>query len=133
MLMPAAVLVLVVLAAICVDSAVLFLGEREAANGADAAAQSVAAALVDEEWYRSTGEVRLRCDGASVERVATESFRARAPDWLEESRVDAVECAGDRVTVRVAATVAFVFATALPGARERATVSATGSAVAEAR
>lgn len=133
MLMPAAVLVLVILGAICVDSAVLFLGEREVANAADGAAQSVAAALVDEEWYRETGEVRLVCDSDRLTEVATASFAARAPEWLDDGHVDVVDCAGDRVTVRADATVAFVFSKALPGARSRASVSATGSAVAQVR
>lgn len=133
MLMPAAVLVLVVLGAIAVDSAVLFLGEREVANGAGAAAQDVAAALVDEEWYRSTGEVRVRCDADRVLDVATTSFAARAPDWLDAVRVEPVACTGTRVVVRVTATVGLVFSTALPGGRDRATVSATGAAVAAVR
>lgn len=133
MLMPAAVLVLVMLGAICVDSAVLFLGEREVANGADSAAESVAAALVDEDWYRSTGEVRLVCDTASVADVATAAFEARSPDWLDDDRVSVVDCAGATVTVRVTASVGFVFAKALPGARDHGVVTATGSATAEVR
>lgn len=133
MLMPAAVLVLVVLGAICVDSAVLFLGEREVANGSDAAAESVAARLVDEDWYRSTGEVRLVCDTERVLDVATASFEARAPDWLDDSRLEVVDCAAATVTIRATAAVGFVFAKALPGARDHGTVSATGSATAEVR
>jgi hypothetical protein len=133
MLMPAAVLVLVVLGAICVDSAVLFLGEREVANGTDSAAESVAARLVDEDWYRTTGEVRLVCDSARVLEVAAASFVARAPDWLDDSNLEVVDCGGASVTIRATATVGFVFAKALPGARDRGVVSATGSATAEVR
>ena len=133
MLMPAAVLVFVVLGAIAVDSAVHFLGEREAANGASAAAQDVASTLVDEEWYRATGRVRLVCDPERVTAVARSSFDARSAAWLDEVAVSVVSCAGDRVTVRVAATVGLVFATALPAGRDRAVVSATGSAVAALR
>jgi hypothetical protein len=133
MLMPAAVLVLVVLGAICVDSAVLFLGEREVANASDAAAESVAARLVDEDWYRATGEVRLVCDRERVLAVATASFDARAPSWLDDAHLDVVDCAGATVTIRATATVGFVFAKALPGARDRGTASATGSAIAEVR
>ena len=133
MLMPAAVLVLVVLGALCVDSAVLFLGEREVANGGDAAAESVAARLVDEDWYRSTGEVRLVCNTERVLAVATASFEARAPDWLADPALEVVSCAGATVTIRATATVGFVFARALPGARDRGVVSATASATAEVR
>jgi hypothetical protein len=133
MLMPAAVLVLVVLGAICVDSAIAFLGEREVANASDAAAESVAARLVDDDWYRSTGEVRLVCDSERVLDVAAASFEARAPEWLDDSHLEIVDCAGATVTLRATATVGFVFATALPGARERGLVTATGSATAAVR
>jgi Flp pilus assembly protein TadG len=133
MLMPAAVLVLVVLGAMCVDGAVLFLGEREVANGADAAAETVAARLVDEDWYRSTGDVRLVCDTDRVLEEATASFTARAPDWLDDADLEVVDCRGATVTIRATATVGLVFAKALPGARERGAVSATGSAVARVR
>jgi Flp pilus assembly protein TadG len=133
MLMPAAVLVLVVLGALCVDSAVLFLGEREVANASDAAAESVAARLVDEDWYRATGAVRLDCDTERVLDVATGSFEARVPDWLDDARLEVVDCARTTVTIRATAAVDFVFARALPGARERGVVSATGSAEAEVR
>jgi hypothetical protein len=133
MLMPVAVLVLVVLAAICVDSAVLFLGEREVANASDAAAESVAARLVDEDWYRATGEVRLVCERERVLDVATGSFEARAADWLDDAHLDIVDCAGATVTLRATATVGFVFAKALPGALDRGVASATGSATAQLR
>jgi hypothetical protein len=133
MLMPAAVLVLVVLGAICVDSAVVFLGEREVANAADSAAQAVAASLLDEARYRATGEVRLICDMGQLERVVTESFEARAPDWLEDGHVVPVECAADRITIRATGTVATIFSKAVPGGRDHATVSATASATAEVR
>jgi uncharacterized membrane protein len=131
MLMPAAVLVLVILAAICVDSAVMFLGEREAANAADGAAESVAAALVDEAWYRETGQVRLTCDGPRIADVATASFEARAPTWLDDGHVEVVDCDDAGVTVRATAVVGFVFSKAIPGARDRGSVSATASAAAQ--
>lgn len=126
--MPAAVLVLVVLGALAVDSAVVFLGEREVANGAGAAAQDIAASLVDEDWYRATGEVRLRCDAGHALDVATQSFEARSADWLDDVRLEVVACGGDRVVVRVTATVGLVFAAAVPAARDRLVVSATGAA-----
>lgn len=127
LLMPAAVLVLVVLAAICVDFSIAFLGEREVANAAGAAANDVAA-HVDADHYRRTGEVRIRCDEADA--IAEASFAARTPSWLRAGGVRVTECAGDRVTVEADAEVGYVFSRAIPGAADRAQVHARSSAVA---
>ena len=130
MLMPAAVLVLVTLGAITVDMSLMWLGERELANTADAAATS-AAAVIDDEHYRRTGEVTVRCDTA--DEVATAAFEARRPDWLRTGRVEVVECMGNRVRVEATAEVGFVFSRAIPGARDRGRVAAAASATAERR
>ena len=130
MLMPAAVLVLVALAAITVDMSVLWLGERELANTADAAATS-AAAVIDEAHYRATGEVTVRCDAA--EQVADATFEARRPDWLRTGSVEVVECTGNRVRVVATGEVGLVFSKAIPGARDRGDVQAAASATAEVR
>lgn len=127
MLMPAAVLVLLVLAAITVDHACVFLGEREVADAAAAAANDVAT-LVDEAHYRATGEVRLECDRA--QQVADAAFAAREPAWLLGGGVEVVACGGDRVRVVARGDVGFVFAKAIPGAADRATVEAAATAVA---
>lgn len=130
MLMPAAVLVLVLLAGVTVDLSLLWLGEREVANAAMAAAND-AAGMIDEAVYRETGEVEVRCDVA--QEVAEASFTARRPDWLRHATVDVVECGGGRVRVDVTGEVGFVFSRGVPGAADTGHVAASGAARAERR
>lgn len=125
LLFPAAVLVLLVLAAITVDFSIAFLGERELANAADAAAND-AASTIDVTWYRATGEVIVDCERAAE--VVVSSFEARAPDWLQRGDVRLDECAGDRVRVEASGTVRLIFSRALPGARDHAGVAAGATA-----
>lgn len=130
MLMPAAVLVLVALAGITVDSAIAFLGEREVSNAAHAAANDVAG-LVDEAHFRVTGEVRIRCEDAPE--VAAASFAARQPAWLRAGRVEVVACGGNQVAVAAAGEVDYLFSKAVPGGPDGARVTATATATAEIR
>ena len=68
LLFPAAVLVVVVLAAVAVDSSIAFLGERQLANATAAAANDAAAVAVsDRSFYEDD---RIELDPATVERVA---------------------------------------------------------------
>ena len=79
MLMPAAVLVLVVLGAVAVDFSIAFLGERELANAASAAANDAAAAAIDEPLFRETGRVVLDCGRANeVAQASFKLFQSRA-------------------------------------------------------
>lgn len=128
LLFPAAVLVLVVLGAIAVDAAVVFLGEREAASLAAGAANDAATA-VDEAAFRERGEFVLDEDRAR--RVALASLAASSSE-LDDVEVDVSFPIVDgepavRVTVR--GTVAYVFAAALPGADRTAAVESTATAV----
>ena len=129
MLMPAAVLVLLVLGAIAVDSAVVFLAQRDLANRTAAAANDIAgAATSDATFY---GEGRVVVDAGEARRYVAAAFApALRPEgyasWSPELRV-----VGDR-TVEVSATaeVRYVFATAIPGVRHTATVTARSVATA---
>ena len=59
LLIPAGILIVLVLAAITLDSAVIFLAEREASSAAAAAANDLAALAADPQILRDSGEFTL--------------------------------------------------------------------------
>lgn len=133
LLFPVGVLIVVILAAITVDSAIVFLGQREVANSVAAAANDAATIGVGNRAFYRAGTVEL--DGATVDQLARERVRAALdPDRFHDLRVDVTVVAasgnGCPPTVRVhaSATVAYVFARAVPGAPRRATVEANSIA-----
>jgi hypothetical protein len=129
MLMPAAVLIVIVLGSIAVDFAIVFLGEREAASLAAAAANDAATAVA-EEHFRESGAFRLDEDRARRAAEATLDASSSVIDDLDLV-IDVITVAGEpAVTVTVSGTVAYVFAPALPGGPDRARVEATATAVA---
>jgi Flp pilus assembly protein TadG len=128
MLMPAAVLVMMVLGAIAVDSARLLLAQRELADAAAAAANDAAAAsLSDAAFYRSGG--RLEIDAAHAARTVDAAVQARAPQGLTVDR-PAVTVIGRQVCVELRATVEPLFARVVPGAGGPRTVQARATATA---
>ena len=131
-LMPAAVLVFVVLGAIAVDFAVVFLAEREVSNAAAAAANDAAGAALDHGRFYADGSLRL--DPGAAGTIARASVGAAGLDHLNglDTRVS-VSAAEPVVEVTVSARVGFVFAKALPGGPEDARVSASATATAEER
>jgi hypothetical protein len=129
MLMPAAVLVLVVLGGIAVDSAVVFMAQRELAGAVSAAANDAAAEALDEGALYRSGEVVL--DPARAAAVAAAAIEARQPQGLRLVGAPVVRVAGRQVCVRLVADVDHIFAPAVPGGRPSSTVSAR--AVASAR
>ena len=129
MLVPAAVLVLLVLGAICVDSAVVFLGQRDLANRTAAAANDLAGfAVSDTAFYDGSGAVVVDDD-----RAVAYTRLAFSPDdvpggfasWRAE-----VVTTGDQVTVIAEAEVRSIFAKAIPGAPDTTTVRARSVATA---
>ena len=74
-LVPAGLLVLVLLAAIAVDSSVAYLGRRELAAAADAAANDAVTYGLDEARFRETGKFAL--DSARVEEAVRRALIAR--------------------------------------------------------
>jgi Flp pilus assembly protein TadG len=128
-LVPAAVLVLVVLGAIAVDSAVAFLGQREVSNAAAAAANDAAgAALSDSAFY---GSGTLVVDPVAARTVAVRAVSARLSRGVEVESVD-VEVAGPSVCVTVRGRVPYVFARSLPWTPSSALVTGQAGAVAVA-
>jgi Flp pilus assembly protein TadG len=131
MLMPAAILVLIVLGAIAVDSAVTFLAQRELMNAAAAAANDAAtSALVDRSFYEGGGALVL--DRARAEQVAATSIAASQPQGLALQGAPVVNVDGASVCVELTARVHHLFAHAIPGVAHDTTVSARASATAVA-
>jgi hypothetical protein len=130
MLVPAAVLVLVVLGAICVDSAVVFLAERDLANRTAAIAADVANATVDDAAFYGSEHGELVLDDARAKAYARLAFAPdRVPGGYESWSGDA-ETDGRTVTVVATAEVRYIFAKAIPGARDTATVESRSVATA---
>jgi hypothetical protein len=127
MLMPAAVLIVLVLAAIAMDLSLLHLARRELIAAAEAAANDAVTFGLDEARYRRGDGYQL--DPARARRAVVQALVARglADDLTQPPRV---VVAATTVEVSLAMRVDFVFARALPGLDHHATVSATGLAAA---
>jgi Flp pilus assembly protein TadG len=120
MLMPAAVLIMLLLGAIAVDSAIVYLGQRQAYNVAFDAANDAAGAGFDLDAARTGGEIVY--DPARVEAIAAQAIGAAGIDdvQLVSARVD-----GTAVVVTVRRTVKHLFVQALGDpARDVITISA---------
>lgn len=130
LLVPAGVLVVIVLASIAVDFAIAFLGEREVASLAAAAANDAAVAAVDVEHLRATGEFRLDAARAVAVVQATLAASSTAVD-LGPPHVELTVVGGEpAVRVRLTGRIGYVFAPALPGGPDGADVAASAVAVA---
>lgn len=103
MLMPAAVLVMLLLAALAVDTSVVWLGQRELANAAGAAANDIAAVAIDDAAFYADGEVTL--DRAVARRIVADHVRAATDEPLDHVEVERVTVTGRRVEVHLRARV----------------------------
>ena len=129
MLVPAAVLVLLILGAICVDSAVVFLAQRDLANRTAAAANDIAGfAVSDAAFYERSGAVDL--DDARADAFVGLAFPADRPPGGFASWTADADAAGEQVTVVATAEVRAIFAKAIPGAADTTTVRARSVATA---
>ena len=108
MLMPVAVLIVLLLGAIAVDSAIVYLGQRQAHNVAFDAANDAAGAGFDLEAARTSGEIVY--DPDRVHAIASHTVAAAGIDDLE--LVSAVPD-GDGVVVTVRRRVEHLFVQAL--------------------
>ena len=125
MLVPAAVLVLFVLGALVVDSAAVWLGQRQLQNAAAVAATDAVSA-VDSHAYYSSGAVVL--DPAAASRVALASLSAESLSDVTISGAPTVQVQGRQVCVSLAGTVRPIFGRALPGFGGPRTVHARSTA-----
>ena len=127
MLMPAAVLIVLLLGAIAVDSAIVYLRQRQAYNVAFDAANDAAGAGFDLAVAREEGEIVY--DPARVEALARQAVEAAGIEDLElvDARPD-----GDEVVVTVAVTVRHLFVQVF-GERSRDTVTIDARVAGEVR
>lgn len=125
-LVPAGFLVLIILAAIAVDSAVAFLGQRQLGDAVAAAANDAAAAAISNSSFYRGGQINI--DPAVAALVVCQSIKAQGSN-LQHLQVS-IAVAGPVIAVRATASVQEVFGRALPGLHSRQ-VSAAASAQAE--
>jgi hypothetical protein len=126
-LVPAGFLVLILLAALAVDSAVTYLGQQQLHDTLAAAATDSATAAVDSSSFYRTGTLVL--DPAQVARTVCVSVRAQNESGLHNLRLW-VAVDGNRVGLEGTATVNAVFGRIVPGLarrRVRAEVSAVAT------
>lgn len=134
-LMPAAVGVVLVLAAIAVDLSIVHLGEREASAAASAAVNDAATHGLDTAHFYATGRYRL--DPERVEQVilaalssheqSGSGLRLAGAPRLYDSDGDG---SPDSVAITVETRVGYIFGGAIPGAPDGARVQASASATA---
>lgn len=124
-LMPAAVLVFLVLGALAVDAAGVFLAQRQLANAAVAAANDAVAAAIDVDSFYGRGGVRLL--PGEAQRIADETVLRLGLDRLSEIRPVAT-VRGQLVEVTITARVEHIFSGAVPGGADTAVVAATARA-----
>lgn len=127
-LAPAAVLILVVLAAMSVDSAATFLGQRQLADAAATAATDAASAALSESSFYSSGTIAI--DPRIARQVATSAARGADLSGVVLTGVYVTVTAAT-VCVRLTGAVHAIFGRALPGIAHLHPVQA--SAVASTR
>jgi len=133
LLFPAALLIMMALAAMAVDSSIAFLAQRELANATAAAANDAATeAVSDASFYRQD---RIELSASAVESVAVDRVmsvvdQGRHHGLIVEAEALPPASAGCSWTVRVRASsqVDQLFARAIPGTSGRVDVSARSSA-----
>jgi hypothetical protein len=126
-LVPAGFIVLILLGALAVDSAVAYLGQQQLHDAITAAANDAAGAAIDNALFYRSGRVAL--DSFEARSVVCESIDAQHFSQLRDVHVS-VATDGPDITVVATATVDAVFGRALPGFSTRS-VSARVDAVAE--
>ena len=133
LLFPTALLIMVALAAITVDSAIAFLAQRELVNATAAAANDAATeALSDSAFYEAD---RIELTPSAVEVVAVDRVRALVDTTRHHGLTVTAEAlaptgAGCAWTVRVVASsrVDELFGKALPGSSGQVAVRAQSTA-----
>jgi hypothetical protein len=128
LLVPAALLIVLVMASIAVDMSLVHLRRRQAYDLAAGAANDAVTAAADEGSLRAGG-YRVDPDRAQqvVERIVAASDLA--PDVAASPTV---RVTGDSVAVEVSLYADYIFAGVIPGTRDGTTVTASASATAAA-
>jgi hypothetical protein len=126
-LVPAGFLVLVLLAALAVDSAVAYQAQSQLHDALAAAANDAVAAGVSDSAFYGSGKVVL--DPGAVEAVVCQSIEAQGPSSLHGLRVS-VALAGQSLRVTGSASVSAVFGRAVPGFGHRSVRSSADATLA---
>ena len=126
MLVPAAVIVLVILGSIAVDSAIVFLGQRELENFTASAATSAASAGLDASAFYT--DHRIVIDPERADAIA-QAMRSEIGAGVHDVQV-VVTVNDSQVTVSATGTVDDLFAPVIPGVRHQWSVRATARATA---
>lgn len=125
-LVPAGLLVLMLLGAIAVDSAVAYLGQDQLRDTLGAAANDAATAGLDNATFYRGGTVTL--DPALTDEVVCQAVAAAADRQLRDLHLS-IGIQGDTVHVTGTATIDEVFGRVIPGFGRR-TVRAQATAIA---
>lgn len=119
-LAPAGFLVLILLAALAVDSAVAYLGQQQLHDALSAAVNDAVTAGLDNAAFYRSGSLSL--DPASVAQTVCASVEAQADSGLHDVSL-AVAISGSSVRLIGTATVDAVFGRAIPGFGRRSVSS----------
>jgi Flp pilus assembly protein TadG len=111
--MPAALLVVLVMASIAIDMSLVLLRQRQAVDLAAAAANDATTAAADDP--RGLGSNRFAIDPARAQDVVDHVVAADELAPLVDGRPE-VTVAGDQVEVELAVRAELIFARAIPGA-----------------
>jgi uncharacterized membrane protein len=125
MLLPAAVLIFLVLGALCVDYGSVYVSQRELSDAAAAAANDAATRALDLSSLYSGGDVHLV--PGLAEEAARRSLAAKHLERLD-AVIESVDVTDTTVTVRVSGRAHFLFAKAVPGGNEGMDISTTATA-----
>lgn len=133
LLFPAALLIMIALAAMTVDSAIGFLAQRQLANATAAAANDAATGAVSESTFYEGNRIELSAsavEAVAVARIYSLVDQARHHDLVVSAEAVAPVAAGCAWTVRVTASsrVDELFGKAMPGSSGRVTVRANSVA-----
>ena len=122
-LVPAGVLVLMILGAICVDFSIAYLAHRQLQDAASAAVNDAAGAALDEARLRA-GDGAATLDPQLAREVALESLAATVHGPVRLTSPPVVVIEGTHVTVRLEGDAPYVFSGGIPGAPKRVHVRA---------
>ena len=121
--MPAAVLVLFVLAAIAVDQSLVFTRQRDLVAAAQAAANDAAGFGLDTDTFYAGDRIEFSL--ARAQAAAAGSLRARG---IDDPPTVTLNADRTRVVVTVHTTVDYLFSPVVPGAPHSTTVEAHADA-----
>lgn len=122
LLFPAAFLIMLVLGSLAIDAGVVFLGQRDLAAAAGAAANDATTLGLDLAQLRDQGQFAL--DPALVESEVRSALERRGILGSLQSAPE-VRVVGDQVEVTLTRHVDYLIAPALPGGPSGRTVSVT--------